>query len=82
MTKKYVKTYDYVSKIISNVPSGSCYQGDYEMFPGIEDKNTDITYTEWMTPRSTLKKTVKPCSAFFKSFSEKLNILLHHSNIA
>jgi hypothetical protein len=25
---------------------------------------------------------VKPCSAFFKSFSEKLNILLHHSNIA
>jgi hypothetical protein len=31
MTKKHVKTYDDVSKIIFTVSSGRCYQGDWDV---------------------------------------------------
>jgi hypothetical protein len=71
LTGKQVKTYDYSSKIICNVPNVSFYQGDCEMCPGTENliKNTEqrsednnignITYIQWMTTdRSTLKTTM------------------------
>jgi hypothetical protein len=49
-----------------------------------EDNNADnITYRQWMTTdRSTLETAVQSCSAFLKSFAEKLDIMLHHSFIA
>jgi hypothetical protein len=38
LTEKQVKTNDdYSSKIICDVPSLSCYQGDCEMCPGTEN---------------------------------------------
>jgi hypothetical protein len=85
LTEKQVKSYDNcLSKIICNVPSVRCYQGGCEMCPGTENliKNTEkrsednnidnITYKEWLTTdRSTLETTVKSCSDFLKSFTEK-----------
>jgi hypothetical protein len=37
LTEKKVKTYDRYSKIICNVPSAGCYQGDCEMCLGSEN---------------------------------------------
>lgn len=85
LTEKQVKTYNRLSKIICNVPSVSCYQGDCEMRPGTvnliknteeqsEDDNVDNT-----AYRSTLETIVQSCNDFHKSFAEKLNILLCHS---
>jgi hypothetical protein len=71
LNENQVKTYENcLSKIICNVPSVSCYQGDCEMCPGTEnlinntekrfEDNTDnIIYRQWMTTdRSTLETTV------------------------
>jgi hypothetical protein len=86
LTEKQVRTYDdCLSKIIFNLPSVSCYQGDCEMCPEaenliknieqrFEDNNEDnITYRQWMTTdRSTLERTVQSCSDFLELFAERL----------